>query len=139
MNPKNPFKPCILCGVVTDEIQFVKGIAHLNCYNKMIHTLNDYQAKALSFRMESANDLYAVLNLSGEVGELHSLMAKAIRDGRKPDYDQNVKKELGDALWSIAAIAADNGFTLSDIANSNIFKLESRSQRGTISGSGDNR
>lgn len=105
----------------------------------MINTLNDYQAKALSFRMESANPMYAVLNLSGEVGELHSLMAKAIRDGRKTDHDQNVKKELGDALWSIAAIAADHGFTLSDVANANIVKLESRSQRGVLTGSGDNR
>ena len=105
----------------------------------MIYTLNDYQAKALTFRMESANEQYAVENLAGEVGELFSLRAKAIRDGRKPDYEQNVKKELGDVLWSIAAIAADNGFTLSDVANSNINKLESRSARGVMGGSGDDR
>lgn len=105
----------------------------------MIYTLNDYQAKALSFRMESANEQYAVENLAGEVGELFSLRAKAIRDGRKPDYEQNVKKELGDILWSVAAVAADHGFTLADVANSNIFKLESRSNRGVLSGSGDNR
>lgn len=105
----------------------------------MIHTLNDYQAKALSFRMESANEQYAVENLAGEVGELFSLRAKAIRDGRKFDYEQNVKKELGDILWSVAAIAADNGFTLADIANGNIIKLESRSSRNVLGGSGDNR
>jgi NTP pyrophosphatase (non-canonical NTP hydrolase) len=105
----------------------------------MIHTLNDYQAKALSFRMESANEQYAVENLAGEVGELFSLRAKAIRDGRKFDYEQNVKKELGDILWSVAAIAADNGFTLADVANGNIFKLESRSARNVLGGSGDNR
>lgn len=105
----------------------------------MIYTLNDYQAKALSFRMESANEQYAVENLAGEVGELFSLRAKAIRDGRKPDYEQNIKKELGDILWSVAAVAADNGFTLADIANGNIFKLESRSARNVLGGSGDNR
>ena len=105
----------------------------------MIYTLNDYQAKALSFRMESANDPYALEHLAGEVGAHFSLRAKAIRDGRKPDYEQNIKKELGDILWSIAAVAADNGFTLSDVANSNINKLESRSARGVVGGSGDNR
>ena len=105
----------------------------------MIYTLNDYQAKALSFRMESASNLYAILNLSGEVGELHSLMAKAERDGAKMDFEQNVKKELGDILWCLAAVAADYGFTLSDIANSNLVKLESRKQRGVLTGSGDNR
>ena len=105
----------------------------------MIYTLNDYQAKALSFRMESANEQYAVENLAGEVGELFSLRAKAIRDGRKPDYERNVKKELGDILWSVAAVAADNGFTLADVANGNIFKLSKRKDDGTIQGSGDNR
>lgn len=101
--------------------------------------LNEYQSEAMTFRMETATPLYAVLNLAGEVGELHSLMAKAIRDGRKPDYDQNVKKELGDVLWSVAAIALDHGFTLADIANGNIAKLSARKRNNTLSGSGDNR
>lgn len=105
----------------------------------MIYTLNDYQAKALSFRLPSATSDYALFNLSGEVGELHSLIAKAIRDGAKFDFELQVKKELGDVLWCLAAVAADYGFTLSDIANSNIFKLESRSQRGVLAGSGDDR
>lgn len=105
----------------------------------MIHNLNDYQAAALSFRLESANEQYAIENLAGEVGELFSLRAKAIRDGRKFDYEQNVKKELGDILWCLSAVSADNGFTLSDIANSNINKLEERTKKNTIQGSGDNR
>lgn len=89
--------------------------------------------------METASPLYAVLNLAGEVGELNSLMAKAIRDGRKFDYDINVKKELGDALWSIAIIALDHGFTLQEVADGNVSKLSNRVINKTLQGSGDNR
>lgn len=101
--------------------------------------LNDYQAEAMSFRLESANEGYALAGLVGEVSELYSLIAKAIRDGKQFDFDQNVKKELGDILWFVAAIAADAGFTLEDIGMSNIAKLSARKNKGTIQGSGDNR
>lgn len=102
-------------------------------------SLDQYQAEAMSFRLESATEQYALLGLSAEVGELHSLVSKAIRDGRKFDYELNIKKELGDVLWNIAAIAADNGYTLSDIGYSNIAKLSSRKSNNTLQGSGDNR
>lgn len=104
-----------------------------------IKDLNVYQDAALTFRTESANGDYALYNLAGEVGEILSLKAKAIRDGRKHDFDENMKKELGDVLWHVAAVAADHGYTLSDIANGNIYKLASRAARGVIQGSGDNR
>lgn len=103
------------------------------------YSLNDYQADAMSVRLESATAEYALLGLAGEVGEIYSLAAKAIRDGFPLSFEQSMKKELGDALWFIAAIAADNGFTLEDIAQGNINKLFSRRDRGTLQGSGDNR
>ena len=101
--------------------------------------LNDYQAEAMSFRLPSATPDYALFNLSGEVGELHSLIAKAIRDGAKFDFELQVKKELGDVLWCLSAVAADYGYTLEDVAQSNINKLGKRKQDGTLTGSGDNR
>lgn len=101
--------------------------------------LNDYQAEAMSFRLPSATPDYALFNLSGEVGELHSLIAKVIRDGAKFDFELQVKKELGDVLWCLAAVAMDYGYTLEDVAQSNINKLSKRKQEGTITGSGDNR
>jgi NTP pyrophosphatase (non-canonical NTP hydrolase) len=55
------------------------------------------------------------------------------------DYDQNVKKELGDILWNVAAVALDHGYTLEDIAAGNIVKLSGRKDNNTIQGSGDNR
>ena len=105
----------------------------------MNKTMNEYQVEAMSVRLETADAAYALLGLAGEVGEVYSLAAKAIRDGKRFDYDQNIKKELGDVLWFIAAIAADNGFTLEDVARSNINKLFKRKEEGTLQGSGDNR
>ena len=111
--------------------------------DKMDHfhslSLNEYQSKASEVRLPSATPMYALFGLSGEVGELHSLIAKAIRDGRTYSYDQNIKKELGDVLWFVAAIAADHGLTLEDVALSNIQKLFDRKDRGTLQGSGDDR
>jgi NTP pyrophosphatase (non-canonical NTP hydrolase) len=106
---------------------------------EQVYTLNEYQAEAMSFRLESANEQYALMGLAGEVGEVLGLAAKAVRDGRNHDYELNMKKELGDALWFIAAVALDNGYTLEDIAISNVAKLSSRKDRGVLQGSGDNR
>lgn len=101
--------------------------------------LSDYQHDALSFRMESADEAYALFGLVGEVGELYGYIAKVIRDGEKADHQEYVKKELGDILWFLAAIAHDHGLRLDDIAMANLQKLKGRKERGTIQGSGDNR
>lgn len=101
--------------------------------------LSDYQHDALSFRMESADEAYALFGMVGEVGELYGYIAKVIRDGEKADHQEYVKKELGDILWFLAAIAYDHGLRLDDIAMANIQKLKGRKERGTLQGSGDNR
>lgn len=103
-------------------------------------TLNEYQTAAEGLRLDSAkNPLYALLGLPGEVGEVCSLVAKAYRDGILPDHNDKIKKELGDCMWFLAAIAADAGLSLDEIGQANIDKLTSRRDRGTLQGSGDNR
>lgn len=102
-------------------------------------SFNLYQDFCQSVRLETADEQYARENLVAEVGELFSLTAKARRDGRKFDHQQNIKKELGDILWSVAIIALDNGFTLQDIADGNVSKLTQRKLNNTLQGSGDNR
>lgn len=102
-------------------------------------TFNEYQDFCQGVRLPTATPEYCLLNLPGEVGELCSLLAKAIRDGEKEDHKVNVRKELGDALWSIATIAHDHGFTLEDIVIGNVTKLSRRKEAGTFQGSGDNR
>jgi len=102
-------------------------------------SFNEYQNFCQDVRMDTADAEYALKNLVGEVGELFSLLAKARRDGMKFDHQQNIKKELGDIMWSVAIIALDNGFTLQDVADANYAKLTSRRTRGVLTGSGDNR
>jgi NTP pyrophosphatase (non-canonical NTP hydrolase) len=102
--------------------------------------LNEYMHDAMSFRLPTAGMEYALLNLPGEVGELLSLEAKLIRDGGNMDTHKDlVKKELGDILWCLTAVAKDYGFTLEDIAKGNIQKLTSRKANNTIQGNGDER
>jgi NTP pyrophosphatase (non-canonical NTP hydrolase) len=103
--------------------------------------LTEYQAAAMSYRLPSANAAYSLLNLAGEVGELFSLCAKGIRDGvaDKDAHRRNIGKELGDVLWHVAAVAADHGYTLDELAAMNLNKLKDRAERGKISGSGDDR
>lgn len=105
----------------------------------MSYTLNSYQNDVLRFRTETANEMYALLNLGSEAGEVLGVVAKAIRDGRTTEHEQKIRKELGDVLWHVAAIALDNGFTLEDIALGNYSKLKDRFDRNVIKGSGDER
>jgi len=44
-------------------------------------TLDEYQTYAMTYRLPSADALYALLNLSSEVGELHGLIAKTNPNG----------------------------------------------------------
>ena len=99
--------------------------------------LNVYQWDAMKTRLPTADENYALFNLSGEVGELHSLIAKSIRDN-KLDMEL-VKKELGDILWCLAAVVGDCGFTLEDVAETNLEKLQKRKKNNTLQGSGDER
>ena len=102
---------------------------------------DEYQQKAWSFAiMPAKTTQYLIPGLAGEVGELCSLFAKAVRDGKgTPVQYDDVKKELGDVLWFVATIALYHGISLDEIAEANIAKLQSRKDRNVISGSGDNR
>ena len=51
----------------------------------------------------------------------------------------SLKKELGDVLWYLSALAFYNGIDLDDVARANLDKLRNRKERNQIHGSGDNR
>lgn len=101
---------------------------------------NEYQAKAMAFRAQTADQFYAVLGLAEEAGEVAGKVAKAIRDGVDQEVlREQLKKELGDVLWMVSAVAIDNGLTLQEIADHNIEKLTDRKARSVIHGQGDAR
>lgn len=86
--------------------------------------------------------LYAVLGLNGEAGEVAEKFKKIMRDKEgvftQEDEDE-ILKEIGDVLWYAAALAAEMGYSLEEVAVRNLAKLNSRKERGVLSGSGDNR
>lgn len=99
--------------------------------------LDMYQQAARQFAVYK-DPMYAILGLSEEVGEFTGKIAKAIRKGCEPD-EEALKKELGDALWMLANIATDRGWSLGEIAAMNLDKLADRAERGVLVGEGDNR
>lgn len=111
------------------------------------YTFDDYQRQAIDTLIypgsgEILGLSYVVLGLMGEAGEVAEKVKKLIRDkgGEITETDkQELKKELGDVLWYSAALCHELGVDLADVAIQNVEKLNSRKQRGKLSGSGDNR
>lgn len=105
---------------------------------------NNYQklAKSTAVFPEDSAVVYTVLGLVSEAGEVADKVKKVIRD-KNGVFDQPtkdaIKAELGDVLWYVAVAADAFGFDMHDVASSNIDKLQSRNERGVLSGSGDNR
>jgi len=54
-------------------------------------------------------------------------------------HPYKIEKELGDVLWYLSNIASDLGLSLSQIAKTNLDKLEDRKERDVIKGEGDDR
>jgi NTP pyrophosphatase (non-canonical NTP hydrolase) len=104
--------------------------------------INEYQQQASKTAIYQNKLIYPTLGLAGEAGEIANKVKKILRDN-SGNLQESVREdlicELGDVLWYIAALATDLNVELSDVANKNIEKLNSRKNRGTIGGSGDNR
>ena len=107
--------------------------------------LNTYQQKARGTAIypNMGNEFtYPALGLAGEAGEIANKLKKVIRDNNGELTDRvrkDVADEIGDCLWYVAQLATEMGFTLGEIAQNNIDKLNSRKERGVLTGSGDNR
>lgn len=110
---------------------------HFNDYQEKAKITDTYTGKP---QMESL--VYATLGLTGEAGEVAEKVKKILREDGGVVSEakrQELKKELGDVLWYIAKFSRELGFTLDDIATTNIEKLYSRLERGKLHGFGDNR
>ena len=104
--------------------------------------LNEYQEaahKTAVYPLQHSQS-YAVLGLTNEAGEVAGVLKKFYRG----DYDfivcqEKILKELGDVLWYAAEVATVFGFSLDEVARTNIDKLTARQSAGTLKGSGDDR
>ena len=100
---------------------------------------NEYQKQAQQTAIYTA-PMYPVTSLMIEAAEAADLFVKPLLRGDNVEIDKvKVVSELGDVLWNLANMAADQGIKLEDIAIFNIEKLKSRQARGVIQGSGGNR
>jgi NTP pyrophosphatase (non-canonical NTP hydrolase) len=85
--------------------------------------------------------VYVALGL-GESGEVQGKVKKILRDNAGVITDEartEIAKELGDILWYVARAADEIGYSLEVVAQGNLDKLNSRKERGVLTGSGDNR
>ena len=86
---------------------------------------------------------YLALGMTSEAGEVAGKVKKLIRDGEDVEGFEMKKlaiaSEIGDVLWYCAMMAKEVGVPLNTIMQENLRKLHSRKERGTLSGSGDER
>ena len=106
---------------------------------------DNYQIEARKtaiYPNKDKNFIYPTLGLVGESGEVAEKIKKILRDKNGNfDYESKtaIKKELGDVLWYLANLCNELDFTLNEVAEENLEKLNNRLSRGKISGSGDDR
>ena len=115
----------------------------------MVTEFNEYQDRTsgtaiyrLTCPDETSRIIYLALGLSGESAEVANKVKKIIRDDNgkiTDDRKKQISEEIGDIMWYAARLAAELGYDLSDVASGNLSKLESRSERGVLGGSGDSR
>lgn len=106
-------------------------------------TFSEYQEKAIAtLTVEENLETYLTLGLVGEAGEIAEKVKKIIRNeqGNFATLDpSDMKRELGDVLWYLSALARTLGIDLDDVAETNLAKLLDRKARGTINSTGDYR
>lgn len=100
---------------------------------------NEYQKLAQETAIYT-DPMYPVASLMIEAAEAADLFVKPLLRGDKVEIERTkVVSELGDVLWNLANMAADQGLKLEDVAVFNIEKLKSRAARGVLRGSGGDR
>ena len=102
--------------------------------------LDDYQTQAVETAIFK-NEFYPVASLMVEAAELADLFVKPMLrgDSTSTDFRSKVVSEAGDVLWNLAVLLRQYGINLSEVAELNLKKLESRKLRGVLLGSGGDR
>lgn len=105
-------------------------------YQELAMRTNDGKNKIRLFdktaRLDSINlgdVLNAALGMSGEVGELNDIIKKWVFHEKELD-ETHLKKELGDVLWYVALMAESFSWSLDEVMELNVAKLEKRYPEG---------
>lgn len=109
-------------------------------------TPNDYQNQIVELSMnypiygtDKELPVYS-LGLGEETGEVLSLLKRYFRgDKSKEDLETELVKELGDLLAYLSLIADYFDISLEDVMKANLEKIESRKNRQTLLGQGNDR
>lgn len=137
--------------VTASDIAAFEFVPELNHYQRLATRTAIYPGQGTPLGLA-----YVALKLNGEAGEFAEHVGKAMRDdgfmpfgprtelvhldvALTPERRALLIKEIGDVLWYLSAACNELGISLKDAAAENLDKLASRSQRGTLQGSGDNR
>lgn len=109
---------------------------------------NEYQKKSQeTWIFDYKNDeMRSILGLVGESGEIAEKYKKMLRGDKKYQgsdgrycFVHELFSECGGVLYYLARICDYGGFSLEEVTNHNIEKLQVRKKKGTIKGSGDER
>ena len=138
-------RPCTACGR-----SFTAEKGESICPDCKAHadkpslTFDAYAVKAATTNIypdaTMAYDL--VMGLCSEAGEVAGKMKKIDRDRGQILTDEARRAlalEVSDCLWYCSQLALRLGFSFGDVAQMNLDKLAARAQRGTLTGSGDER
>ena len=121
-----------------DTNEYQNGTAETAIYHKSIRTFLNVATVQQTHYLLLLN--YLSNGLTGEAGEVASLVKKLMRDATPaPEFDAKLRKEIGDCMWYISEICNLQGWELAAVMQDNIDKLRSRKERGVLSGSGDER
>jgi len=124
-----------------DQVRAARALKFARIEDDELNALDVYQQQAAEYDLPAPTKgqlWYYGLGLTGEAGEVADKLKKTYRVGGVVN-ERDIALELGDVLWYLATIARMLNMTLSEVARMNVEKLESRMQRGTVFGSGDNR
>lgn len=83
--------------------------------------------------------MYLAVALCEEAGEVAGKVKKSFRDDGGELRKEGILDELGDLLYYITKMAHECGYTLADVMNRNVIKLNDRAARGVQKGDGDHR
>lgn len=74
------------------------------------------------------DDLFGIMGLNGEVGELSELFKKEYFHGKEIDNEKLIS-ELGDVLFYLSYIMLEAGYNIEDVMTYNMRKLDNRDDK----------